>query len=560
MSFCILEEFAEIVERIMDESSSSVQRIEKLTNEFGEKFAQEVNLLYEKKLLLKNSDVINNFIDSVNGIDLATKEKTKQNIQKRLGEREATIQSEELLSIIKDSVDRKFKTDITPEQASALNKAQIALDKATPGTLEYGKARYDILELTTDIINPTDKMSLSKQAKYNWDKTKEGWKDLKDMGSFEKGRYAAGKVLSTVFNEGFKSLKATLDASFVAIQGGTILSTSPKLYAQSLGKALSVFKNPKEAMKAFRIKQLSDPLYDTMEKSGLRLPAREEQFATHWAEKIKGLGGFIRGSNDAFGIFLQNARMGEFKRILKNQELNLGRKLNADVPGDLTILKDIADHANKITGTTNLGPAEQYSGIINKGLFAGRYTLSGVRMLSDVLAAKTPFGRKLAIKTLAYNTAAFYGTYYMLAQMFPDQTDLRPNSANFMKFKNDDGTTISLKPVDLWIVQLLAKLVQQEEYTSKGKKVKYGDSYNSKTFGDVVLRTVRSKLAPIPAVLTDLATGKDFMGRETSLGQEAINLAAPIYPTTVIENIMKDEEISKQLKLDFLSFFGISAY
>lgn len=580
-NICIPKEFINDVKAIFD-NPSSVERTILLKNKFGDEVGNGISLKYERALTSKHYEKVLASDNPENALNKLFKELTitpekrlemRANFEANVLRKKGIIDEKELAAIIKNAVDGKYKLKITPQESLEMLRLNKSIKKAKIGSREWGEAQFNQQEYLSKLEDPTIDFSLKDKMKYNWNETKQGWKDLEGAGFFKKAGYAANKIGSAVFSEAYKSFKATLDASFIGIQGSTIAARSPANFMRSLNASSKAFG--KNAMKEFRINQLADPEYEGMVLDGVRFPTREEQMMTSWVEKIGlGVGRSIKATNDAFSMFLQTARKGEYVRFRNSVEANLKRKLDrtdsnfaellAKDPHavrDSQILKEIADHANKVTGTTNLGALEKHAQLLNKGLFAGRYTVSGIRMITDIFdPSLSVAARKEAVKTLGLNTTALYGTYATLAALYPDNTDLRPNSANFMKIKLNNGVWVGVKPVDQWIVQLTSKLIAGEEISTKGNTIKYGEGYKPVTRGDAILRVLRSKLAPVPAVLTDVAVGKDFLGKPATLGREIKNLTAPIYPTSVIEQALSDNDISTQLTVDFLNALGTNSY
>jgi hypothetical protein len=148
-------------------------------------------------------------------------------------------------------------------------------------------------------------------------------------------------------------------------------------------------------------------------------------------------------------------------------------------------------------------------------------------------------GRIRAAKRVGQSMGAMLGSYFALAQFIPDATDTDPTSANFMRFHIGDKW-YGIKMPGEWLFKLVAKGILQRESNKAGVVTKYNDGgFKSKTYGDTFMRTFRSKLAPIPSVVTDLAVGKDYMGRDATIGREALNLAAPITTGGIIERAYK---------------------
>ncbi len=406
---------------------------------------------------------------------------------------------------------------------------------------------------------------------------------------------------------------AILNASkaFAAIQGPAYVARAigSGLFRGELGSALkevgSTFKTAftsggDKAYDAFLIKLFSNKNYDEAVEAGLRLVNREEMYSSNVPELIPKIGKVVKGANNWFSAFQQTARLAEYNRTLSHTEKTIDKLLGTkgykigldDISfkslskeqqnklrdflgqgsfdkelGDSNftginekLLKEIADHANKVTGTTNFGKFEKNAAIANELAFAPRFLVSDIKLYSDVFKPNASrVARLRSAETLGETVGLAVAGYLTTAMLAPDSTEINFTSPNFMKYKVGD-TWVGIKPKAKWLVQLASKLILGYEKSGKGKKYKLGKD-EMKTRGDVLLRTLRSKAAPIPAVTTDLFVGKDYMGNDATFVNEIINLTAPIAPTSIIKNVTdEDKDVVDKISTSFLQFFGADIY
>lgn len=580
---CIPKDIIEEVKVIFNKGLTTVER-EKLLQPILGSQTRDINKLYEHSLTLRNQEnAYNKFIDSISGLNAEKKALLRKNITGEIARKkmlmynmDGTINPNfeaiaghsdaEIESFTKKVMDSKYDIALTPEQTETIVdlKNKITETKKLPMkdklhySDEYGRAVNDMSNYIGDIQDPTTKMNLIKEIQTNFKNFKNETKELK--GWYKKTAnvaLAGGKLL---FSSTWKTTKAAVDFSYAGIQGIAILTRNPIMFGQSIKESLKVFQGP-DAMKLFRERLFSNVHYDDMVEAGLRVLTPEEQFAAKGVEKIPGIGVAFKKTDDAFSIFLQNARVGEYERVLRNTEKQLGHKLNIKVEEDASILKELADHANKVTGTSNLGVGEKYAEGMNQFLFAGRYAVSDIRMFTDMFDPTiSAMAKKRAASTLALHIGTLYGAYVTFAMLNPDRAEINPNSANFMKIKVSDNTWIGPKLKGQWAIQTTAKLLEGFETNATGKDTVYGQGYNAKTRGDVLLHTLRGKLAPVPSVLTNITIGKDFSNQPTSVLGEARNLAAPIAVGNILERAFSDIELKNQLILDFTDAIGLSGY
>lgn len=468
--------------------------------------------------------------------------------------------------IANDIYKKKHDLDISPEESKKIMELTNVADEASKmprtkdGRLspEAAKAKYDLLEAVGE-LKAKPRQVVGKDGKLRnenvlFGKDSKMARETEGMSFPEKVGYFLDQNRKYVSSGTFKSMKATWDFSSATIQGVRIFLTSPKTYIKAQKEAFKAFGS-KEAYKAWKINMLSRRRIDEGIAAGLRMSTEEQLLKPGKSNRF----------DDYFTVSLQEARYNIYESSVDSMEKRLKRKLDitdsnydeliaraqerAEKLGkkfirpkrDSQLLKEAADDANKMTGTTNLGAGEVLSPALNETFFAARYGLSDVRMYTDLLDPRmSKVGRVRAVKRLGQSMGYMMAGYYALALAFPDDTETDPTAANFMRFHIGDKW-YGIKMPGEWLFKLAAKTVLQREKSKRGKVTKFdSEAYNGKTTGTTLLRTFRSKLAPIPAVLTDLAVGKDYVGRKATPLREGINLAAPISTGGAIERVYKD--------------------
>lgn len=591
----------------------SLAREKKLGEFFDLKTAKDINNRFEKIKLLKKSEVgVEKLIKDIKGMNEEKKatflEKMKIENERKSALLEdlqlsGEIKSKEMMDIEKianDIYNKKYDLGITPEESKKIMELTNVADETSKLpkqmngdlSLEAATAKYELLEAIGEIKSKTPQVTSKngKMVKENlfFGKDSKMARETANMSKMEKVAYFLDQNRKYISSGTFKSMKATWDFSSSTIQGIRIFLTSPKKYVKAQKEAFKVFGG-KEYMKAWRINQLSKKYHDQAIESGLRLGTEEQLLKPGKSNRF----------DDYFTVSIQDARYGIYETSVDSLEKRFERKLDITDSNyeqlvskakedykikhgvsneiaeqkfvkpvrDSKLLKEIAADANKITGTTNLGKLEVLSPALNEGFFAARYGLSDVRMYTDVLDPTiSKIGRIRAIKRLGQSMGYMMAGYYALSKAFPDDTETDPTAANFMRFHIGDKW-YGIKMPGEWLFKLGAKMVLKREVSKKGKVTKLGeDTFNGKTRGDVLLRTFRSKLAPIPSVLTDLAVGKDYIGRKATLAREALNLAAPISTSGTIErvyrNIFEDEDrtVIEEFLNAMTDIMGVTSY
>lgn len=465
--------------------------------------------------------------------------------------------------------------------------------------LLYAKARHDVQkligEITTQkrqVLNKNGK--LVNENKFFGEDSKMA-RETANFSKAEKLAYFLEENRKFISSSTFKAMKATWDLSTIGIQGARIFLTHPKIAYNSFKEAFKVLGG-KKAWEAWNVLMLSERRFSESIAMGARMSTEEQLIDNVLSNR----------TDNFFTASLQRARYKIYESSADLMEKKLKRKLDPTDANyeslvekakkdykekyniidtatetadeivdrkytrpvkDSKLLKEAASDANKITGTTNLGKGEVLSPALNETFFAARYALSDVRMFTDVLDPNISWiGRKRAAKTLGQSMGSMLAGYWALAQAFPDATETDPTAANFMRFRIGDKW-YGIKMPGEWLFKLVAKGILQREKNKAGDVTEFDpDAYNGKTFGSTFLRTFRSKLAPIPAVLTDIATGKDYIGRKATPAREILNLAAPITTSGILERAWKsisgDEQrsILEQLINAGTDGLGVTSY
>jgi hypothetical protein len=85
----------------------------------------------------------------------------------------------------------------------------------------------------------------------------------------------------------------------------------------------------------------------------------------------------------------------------------------------------------------------------------------------------------------------------------------------------------------------------------RGDKVPYGGARGA----DVIARFLRTKLAPVPGQVVDIATGENVVGEPVTPGSVSKSLLIPITYQDIVK-VMEDQGIPRGTALFILSFFG----
>lgn len=463
-----------------------------------------------------------------------------------------------------------FKTELTEEQFEIISKRYKTLDeiKETSGVnffdstediikyndlddaskLKFEKEQSAINEKWArefnslnnemeELINPNSKLEWWEQGV---NIAKSEYRKITDIdkstlsGVFRTGGQIASSTFNLLTTPMLKSIKASVDASYALRQGFGTLIRDPKLWKENILESAKIWKNIgsrkalKQAMDEFKIKTMSDPFYDLIVKRGkTAIGVAEDIFPETVLEKTGGLGNILKGSNEAFTVFIQGSRYGLAKDLIKKQ-----MKL---VEGELTTaqLKDIGTLANTWTGRGGLGRLEASSGTLNRLFFSARY----IRSQTDIFTmpfnpSLNEFARKEAMKhsgIILGSIAALIAT----AKISGLEVELDPRSTYFGRVtvpgsENKIDLTAGLGSY----IAVFTKAIATGEYkNSKGKIIKLNDpkAYKGASRVGVAGDFLTNKLAPGPSVIYNaLGKGELFGGKEPTVGNITRELTVPI--------------------------------
>jgi hypothetical protein len=318
-----------------------------------------------------------------------------------------------------------------------------------------------------------------------------------------------------------RTLQTMGDLSATLRQGILLFGGQPVEFSKAFASQLKVIfsaQNAKNIEAALR----SLPHAGIAEDSGLyqapltqvsaQVGSREEAFMGRLIERVPGIGAIVRASERTYVTFLNVLRATTFEHYAQSWE-GTGKSI-ADY-------KKLADFINHATGRGDLGRMASASPILNAIFFSPRYIASRLQVPLDLINT-TPAVRKVVARNLIAFVAEGMAVIGLCALAGADTED-DPRSSDFGKIKF--GNT----RYDFWggylpYVRLVAQLS-----TGKRKSTSTGDVYDVQR-KDFIDTFFRSKLAPIPGLLWDLAAGSTFIGEELNAENAPKILAEKLTP------------------------------
>lgn len=505
---------------------TSIERRTLLEKYVGKENAQQVNSLFESKLLFKNLDRgYISWAEKVSGVPSETKKELLKKIQIRQEERTRRIfdpKDEELFledlastrigfGIKADEAKQIFDLSKKVQEAQKFQEKDLSF-KIKEQARDYAKAR-------TALENYVD------EAKGN---NKFDFKSLLDIGGLS------------------KSNRASMDNSAIFRQGWKTLTNHPITWARNALKTFSDIAKQvgnKNVMDELKIEQYSRPndLNGNYKKMALAITKPEETIAPTVLEKVPVLGRLYKASEVAYTGFVYRLRMD-----LADKYLEIAQKSGVELTDKE--LASIGSMVNSLTGRGNFGKYEGSAvNLVNNVFFSPRNMKSQVDTLGHVitgagepfklsLSKKDNFVRRQAAFNLVKTVSAIAGIMTLANAVAPGSAETDPRSANFGKIKVGD-TRFDITGGLSSLVTLAARLVSQSSkssITGQVKPINSGD-FGATTGKDVVTDFITNKLSPVGQVALDLINQKDRNGNDLSISTELSNLFLPLSVATFQE-------------------------
>jgi hypothetical protein len=361
-----------------------------------------------------------------------------------------------------------------------------------------------------------------------------------------------------------RAIKTSFDVSAVLRQGGMITYGHPIKAARAFAPMIRALSSEQKAAKIR--KSIEDrenaPYYHRAglylsPEEGMSLSAQEEAFMSRWLEQAKD------SKVGRVALFPVHASQRAYTTFLDVLRADMFDAMNATLArnGEPT-LKEMEANANYInvaTGRGKLkGSLEQSATTLNTIFFAPRYLASRFQ----VLAGQPFYGgnartRKLIATEYARSLLGI-AVVYALGKMAGGELEEDPRSADFGKMRFGDTRLDPLAGL-AQVSTFTARMVTGQTKDSYGevKDIRGDDVKFGKTDAlDVLTRFGRSKLAPFPGAVLNVATGKNFAGEKTNIAKEAVGLVTPIGFGDIYE-VLQENNVPKGVSMSMLGLFGM---
>ncbi len=282
---------------------------------------------------------------------------------------------------------------------------------------------------------------------------------------------------------------------------------------------------------------------------GGMLNRREEAFMSNILERVPGLGQIVRGSNRAYSGFLNKLRADVFDDLVKKAESN-------GVEVTDRILKDLGRFIGAATGRGELPKVLRSSApILNAVLFSPRLMASRLNLLNpQFYMSLDPMVRKEALKSL-FSFAGTAGTVLSLAASGGADVGIDPRSADFGKIKIGNTRYDILGGFQQYM-RLAAQLITGEYISSTtGVKKTLGEGYKPLTRGDIAMRFLQTKEAPVASFVTQMLQGRSFGSDEFNVSEEVLKRVMPMMIQDLTE--LYKERGLEAVGMEIPAIFGV---
>lgn len=583
--FCLIKESADKFLAKLRSGEINPEKMNSLSSEERRKFfegfmdaeaAKQTNVLFEKTLLLKNTERgMIRWAEKLGGVTMKQREeiikKIKANKEERLRRTFSPAEDEAFLN---DIVDQRLGIGVSEEEAKAIfelskkvqngselfdkNKVHDRLSEISgeltgkqKETIDNFIEKLDSLatgkKISTESINKIKRYlsgeNPTEEVKKNIDKL------IDDIVSSRKDnvKYGAARVaLDDYVGEiklgikepwdfsmesakravsevaGFsKSVLASIDNSFIGRQGiKTLYTGHPIIWGKTLVKSLEILSKSiggKEMLKGVRAeiygrKNSMNGTYDLMK---LAVGQAEEAYPTSLPEKIPYLGKLFKASQEAFtgSAYYMRAELAD-QLIEKRlaQGVDLADKVQAESLGNLI---------NSMTGrgTAGLGKLGKTT---NTLLFSPKFLQSNLDTLTAHVFDKnvTVRDKAEAGKNLLKIIASVGGTLWIADKLNPGSVEWDPRSSDFGKIRISD-TRFDITGGMASIVTLVSRIgipfVEDGMFAGGTKSSTTGiiasqKDFNGRSALDLLGAFAENKLAPLAGTLVDLLKKEDFNG------------------------------------------------
>lgn len=264
-----------------------------------------------------------------------------------------------------------------------------------------------------------------------------------------------------------------------------------------------------------------------------RLLPREEAFQSKLAERIPGIGGVVKASEQSYVTFLNRLRLDVFSNAMRE-----AAAAGHDV-ASRDFQKSLAEWINTSTGRggRNFNP-----GPLSTVLFSPRLAISRFQTFNPMYYYKMhPYVRQQALKTNLSAAAFVFGLVSLAGLGGAKVTwDFRNSDAGKIRIGN---TRLDVGGGHLQFLRLFTQLATNQRMNAEtGKVTQLGEKFGQDTRLDVFLNFIMSKEAPVPSLVTDMMRGHDLTGKKFDPTDAVVSRVVPLAVQDMYD-VLKDQGV-----------------
>lgn len=479
--------------------------------------AQQVNALFESKLLLKNQVIgYKTWVKKVSGIS----KDAKRDLISRIERMDKVLTSGEERAFLEDLAAQRLGFGVSQKEAEEIFdlstrlsdlKARVG-DDFSPKTkntrMELGAVRQALEKYTAHLKSKTKpgdfKFSLTPSA------TAQNIKGTVKFIAQNSRAFVASFDNSLWGNQG---ARVALDPRYTGIWAKNF-AKSFKDITQTLVQGKKKGDEILDAVKAevYSRKNSLNGRYEmsTKDTSKLDIGIVEEEFPTSLPSRIPVLGRFFKAAEVAYEAGAIRLRADIADKIYDMAEKS-GINMNDAF--------EVGSRNTVINSLTGRGRVTKIPDIINDAMFSVKFTRSQLDVLTLGQSYKlSSSARKLAagnvLRTLA-STAVILGISKALD---PNSTEFDPRSTKSGKIEKDGIQLVNLMPGYGGMMTLISRILTQSTKNRAGVVSKLGDGYGVPSGMDVFWQFTENKASPIASIIRDLVRQETFEGDKPTPG------------------------------------------
>lgn len=539
---------------------SSKERVELFEKLIGKRDANNINALFESKLLLKNQQKgMLSWAKTVTGL----KAPAKRDIFVAIERLDKALNPAEEKEFLNSLANKRLGVEVTMDESKKIFDMSQAIQESKKGLNEDG--------VTFKSEDARFKYGAAKTELNEYIKTlKSQALDVK-IEDFKSDPVAAtAKAISQVAGTA-KSLTSSMDNSSIFRQGWKTLWTNPGMWRKN---ALKTFEDIRKSLgdedtlrgvyaDGFSRENNMNGYY---KKSKLAVGVTEESYPSSIPEKIPYYNRLYKASQNAYAGFLYRQRMDVFDRYIE-----IAKQTGVELTDKE--LASIGELVNSLTGRGSFGKYEgEAVNAVNNILFSPRLIKSHIDTLGGQIISggtgKSNFVRKEAAKNLLKIVAGSASLLLIAKAVNPDSVELDPRSADFGKIKVGN-TRFDMTGGMGSVITLASRLLPSKnrgklgffsKSSTSGKVTELNSGkFGSQNVGDVIHNFLGNKLSPTAAMLNHIWwKGTDFEGNKPTVMGEIKGLTLPIGFQSM-EKDWKDPKAAPFLLIMIANTLGIGA-